>query len=451
MRQARALRFCLKLRRYGPCAAAACVVALGALHATAQPSEADKATARDLATKGIELYRQGKYKDALDRLERAEALYPAPIHLLYIARSEAKLQKLVEAAETYRQLAKWKLDANAPQVFKDAQASGQKELTDLEPKIPALNLDVTPKTATNLSVVIDGEHVPAAVVGVDRVADPGQHHIEVSAPGFETAQATVTVHAGEKKHVALALKASAAGASAPTGAAQGAKQNQPMHVETPAPAREQKPTWYGFMLGLRLGATFPTGDAGKDPTGNKVPMSTLFGHGGSLELHGGVRLWKYFTPVLVFQGTALQGGSMPNAQSASVQSYGLGVIVGTERNHFGGFGELDFMPYEKYQASQSFGVGITSCTETQSLTDAAVRIGGGAVLPISNFLHITPFVMGTLAAFTNDDRSQSGLGCAAHQPTGLLSGSISNGNQTIHGLLFIGVGGDYVFGSDTAK
>lgn len=436
------------LRRYGPCAAAACAVALGALHAAAAPSEADKATARQLATQGIEQYRQGHYADALDRLKRAEALYPAPIHLLYIARSQAKLQKLVEAAETYRQLAKWKLDANAPKVFKDAQASGQKELTELEPKIPALHLEVTPKTAQNLNIVIDGEHVPAAVVGVDRVADPGQHHVEVSAPGYASAEATVTVHAGEKKHVTLALEPSAGTANAPAGAVSSAKQNQPMHVETPAPKPASEPTWYGFMVGLRLGGAVPVGDAVKG-----MSMSNLFGGGGSLELHGGVRLWKYFTPVLLFQGSALKAGSMPHGQSATQASFGIGVIVGTQRNHFGAFGELDLIPYERYQTSQSIGSGTSSCTQTQTLTDVGGRIGGGAVLPVSNFLHITPFIMGTLAAFSHDAYAESGLpqACGVLPQQGIPNGDIQNGNRKVHGLIFVGVGGDYVFGHDTAE
>ena len=54
-------------------------------------SAADKATARQLASEGIELYQKGSYAEALDKLERAEALFDAPVHLLYIARTQAKL------------------------------------------------------------------------------------------------------------------------------------------------------------------------------------------------------------------------------------------------------------------------------------------------------------------------------------------------------------------------
>src|ERR1700759_5347182 len=93
----------------------AAALVLGGGPAGAQ-SAADKATAREAATQGIGLYRAGKYADALDRLKRAQALYDAPVHLLYIARCQAKLGQLVEAAENYRLLDRYKLpsDAQAP-------------------------------------------------------------------------------------------------------------------------------------------------------------------------------------------------------------------------------------------------------------------------------------------------------------------------------------------------
>ena len=62
-------------------------------------SAADKATARNLATAGIKLYQQQKFEEALDKLKRAQELYDAPVHLLYMARCYVKLNKLVEGAE----------------------------------------------------------------------------------------------------------------------------------------------------------------------------------------------------------------------------------------------------------------------------------------------------------------------------------------------------------------
>src|SRR5664280_675076 len=63
---------------------------------TSAQTASDKATARQMATEGIQSYKQGKYAEALDLLQRAEQLYDAPVHLIYIARVQAALGKLVE-------------------------------------------------------------------------------------------------------------------------------------------------------------------------------------------------------------------------------------------------------------------------------------------------------------------------------------------------------------------
>jgi Flp pilus assembly protein TadD len=81
--------------------AAGAATVVSSVPAQAQ-SAADKATARQLATQGIKLYGEGKYAQALDLLQRAQTLYDAPVHLLYIARCQHRVGQLVESAETYR-------------------------------------------------------------------------------------------------------------------------------------------------------------------------------------------------------------------------------------------------------------------------------------------------------------------------------------------------------------
>ena len=87
------------LLRLVPAAAVGAAVVFTGVPASAQ-SAADKATARQLAVHGIKLYGDGKYSEALDKLQRAQTLYDAPVHLLYIARCQHKLGMLVESAES---------------------------------------------------------------------------------------------------------------------------------------------------------------------------------------------------------------------------------------------------------------------------------------------------------------------------------------------------------------
>src|SRR5688572_16146702 len=138
----------MRLRRVlPPLLITACVLA--AAPCLAQTA-ADKATARKLAGEGIELYQAGKYGEALDKLERAEQLYDAPVHLLYIARTQAKLDKPVDAAETYRRLVRVKLEPDAPEAFTQAVDDAKKELPEVEAAVPTLRLEVTPANAPNL-------------------------------------------------------------------------------------------------------------------------------------------------------------------------------------------------------------------------------------------------------------------------------------------------------------
>ncbi len=68
--------------------------------------------------------------------EKAESKIHAPPHWLYIARSQAKLDKLVAARETYGQILAEKLPDSAPPPFREAQASAKTELAELEARIP---------------------------------------------------------------------------------------------------------------------------------------------------------------------------------------------------------------------------------------------------------------------------------------------------------------------------
>jgi hypothetical protein len=188
-------------------------------------SAADKATARQLATQGIQYYQQGKNAEALDLLQKAEQLYDAPIHLVYIARAQAALGKLVEASETYRRLVRIDLPAGAPQAFRDAVSDGHKELPQLEPRIPSLRIDVSPSEAEGLKLKIDGEQLSSVVIGINRPTNPGRHFVEVSAIGYESASSSVELALGGKQTVSLrmkrkpgvALSVGASEAGAPTG------------------------------------------------------------------------------------------------------------------------------------------------------------------------------------------------------------------------------------------
>src|ERR1700722_8549169 len=170
-------------------------------------SDADRQAARDLSTAGFQLQQAGKYADALDKFQRAQAVFSAPTNLLRIAECEAQLGKLVEASETYRGLARLQLPKDSPPSFVAAQQQGAAELQQIEARIPKVRIDVVPANVPNLSITIDEQPMNVALVGVERPIDPGPHKIIAFAPGYGQKEASVVIKEKDPaKVVTLALQ-----------------------------------------------------------------------------------------------------------------------------------------------------------------------------------------------------------------------------------------------------
>ena len=176
--------------------------------ALAQPADdedVDRAGARAAATAGAEAMDQQRWADAIDLFSRAESLVHAPPHLLYIARASVKLGQLVRAQENYLRIVREQLPANAPQPFLDAQAAAAPELEQLEARIPVVTIKVQGAESAKASVVMDGQPVPPALVGVPHPMDPGHHTFQASTPSLTSDAVEVDVAEGAHQDVALSL------------------------------------------------------------------------------------------------------------------------------------------------------------------------------------------------------------------------------------------------------
>ncbi len=409
----------------------------------AAQSAADKATARQLATEGIELYQSGKYVEALDKLERAEALFDAPVHLLYIARAQVKLDKLVEAAENYRRLVRVKLEAGAPDASQQAVTDAKKELSEVEPTIPSLKVTVTPEGAKDLELTIDGEKVSSAVVGVDRPLNPGEHTVAASASGYQAKEAKVKVARGEKQNLELAL-AVAAGGAAPASTDDGAKT-----AEKGAPGGAAPEKNLGFFIGLRLFGAVPAGDAATtslDPAAGetKVAMSDVAGAGGGFELSGGLRFARYFAGKLYLDAMSFKaGGELDSGAQVTGFETGLGLHVGTPAHHVGGFGEIGLGFVQQLQIKEE--ITVPKCTRELGLNGGpSLRIGGGAVIPLGKYFHLTPFMLANFAQYSSYNSKNSCVMVAGVDPDS--SGDIPSENRAGHQLFLLGIGMDWLIG-----
>jgi hypothetical protein len=180
--------------------------AVASAQGPAPVSEADRATARQLAMDGKTALDRRDYTVAADRFTRAEALVHAPTLLVGLARAQTGLGKWVVATELYRRILREGVAPGAPQAFVEALKDAQKELDDLEPRVPSVIINVKGPVK---SVTLDGAVVPAAALGVKRPADPGTHVIRAEADGQPPVQVTVTLAERKVETATLELKGTA--------------------------------------------------------------------------------------------------------------------------------------------------------------------------------------------------------------------------------------------------
>jgi hypothetical protein len=188
----------------GALAALLCGSLLAPRVAWAEPTEADRATARSLASEGYDALERKDYATAVDRFRHADALVHAPTIGVDLARALIGLGRYVEAYERYELVIREGVPKNSPASWKQALEDAQKEAADLEPRLGWIVIHVM--GPLDPQVTIDGDDVPEGSIGVRRAADPGKRTVRASAPDFDPASQTVTIKEGQEQVVTLVLK-----------------------------------------------------------------------------------------------------------------------------------------------------------------------------------------------------------------------------------------------------
>jgi hypothetical protein len=165
----------------------------------------DVAAARSLGIQGIRLADQGKCNEAIENLERAEALYHAPTILGRLGECQVELGRIVLGTENLNRVVREPLAPTAPPAFLAAQQRAKTVLDRALPRIAYLVVRVTPKDVPSAAVTVDGAPVPTALIGAERPTDPGAHDVSVKAPGYNEAKTNVTLGEGSHQEVALVL------------------------------------------------------------------------------------------------------------------------------------------------------------------------------------------------------------------------------------------------------
>ncbi len=171
----------------------------------AHADAADISLARELGTEGIKLADAGDCAGAIEKLQKAEALYHAPTILGRLGECQVKVGKLVLGSESLQKVVREDLGPSPKPVFVAAQARAQKVLDATLPRIAKLKISVSGACAADAKVTVDGESVSKAMFGESRPTDPGAHALRATATGCLEATASVTLAEGETKAVALVL------------------------------------------------------------------------------------------------------------------------------------------------------------------------------------------------------------------------------------------------------
>jgi len=183
--------------------------------ASAEPSAADKETARALMATGRQDRTSGDLQGALKAFVAADAIMRVPTTGLEVARSQVALGLLVEARDTALQVTRSQVAPREPAPFKVARDAAAALSDELLTRIPSLTITVTnaPEGATP-TVTLDGAQLSAETLGSRRKLDPGHHVISAKA-GPSAGSQEIDVAERDAKTVDVVLTPSEAVAVAP--------------------------------------------------------------------------------------------------------------------------------------------------------------------------------------------------------------------------------------------
>lgn len=186
-------------------AMALCSASLDA--SAAEPTAADKETARTLMNEGDRLFAAKDYQGALKAYGGAHEIMGVPTTGIELAKVQEQLGLLVEARDTLLQVTRYPKRPDEPKVFTRARDDAAQRAGQLATRIPSIVVTISgPAPGAAVSVAIDGVAIAPAAVSLPRKVNPGKHVIVVSSAGFDDAREELTVAAGETGQARVVLR-----------------------------------------------------------------------------------------------------------------------------------------------------------------------------------------------------------------------------------------------------
>jgi hypothetical protein len=190
--------------------AAPLALALLAGHAQAEPTPQDKDAARKLVFEGRDLKKDGRTREALEKLRAAHAIMNVPTTGIEVAQALADLGLLVEARDAMLDVSRMPAKPGEPVPYGQARDEARHAVDDLGARIPSVRFTVT--GAPSATVVLDGTAIDPSVLALPHKLNPGEHGVVATAAGFAEQKIKVELAERDAKSVIIAMQRSEAGA-----------------------------------------------------------------------------------------------------------------------------------------------------------------------------------------------------------------------------------------------
>lgn len=213
--------------------------------AAKKPDKKTRDAARKAYGAGEKAYGAGKYSEAYDDFKKANSLIPSPHAQYWMAMC---LDKEGKSAEAYAAFKSFFDNPRADKVGDEKMSSAKAAFEKLKSTPAQVEFKTTPAGAT---ITVDGQAQMGETPMTVKVP-PGDHKVEVSAPGYETQKMDLSVAPGEKQEQAVTLEASSAGSAAAAApvAAPPEEAAPPETTEPPAPPPKKSKVPAYVTLGI---------------------------------------------------------------------------------------------------------------------------------------------------------------------------------------------------------
>lgn len=222
-------------------------LSLAPMTAFAEPTAAEKETARSLMKEGRARRDKGDHKGALENFQGADGIMKVPTTGLEVGRSQTDLNLLVEARDTFLRVSRTPEEPGEPAAFKEARNEATALAAKLEERIPTVKLTLAdlPKGAKP-TVTIDNAPVSSSLLPYPVKVNPGKHTIAATVGSFKQS-ADVELIEGEDKQISLDMSGAAGEEAAPVDKPQ-PKPDVPVDT-APTPAGTSPLVYIGFGVG----------------------------------------------------------------------------------------------------------------------------------------------------------------------------------------------------------